>query len=226
MADKLHLVTPGKEPPTAADQYVLQECAQLRDEIWERVRDQRSTERYVLIACAVIYSFLSLQRSGWLGDEVAMLKACAWFVPPVLSFLAAARWCESVRLIDGIADYTRAREQAMLGPQGGWETYLEKLHNGRRQSVLLSGYYVLFWLFLIFSTMTMAAYQHPLFLTASRLQAALLAGSLATIPALVLIARPWIAAVIKIATAWRDGSQGRSAAAPHSNWRARHDSNL
>jgi uncharacterized integral membrane protein len=227
MAHKLDLSAPGKEPPTAADQYVLQECAQLRDEIWERVRDQRSTEKYVLIACAVIYSFLSLPRGGWLSDEIVMLKACAWYVPPVLSFLAAARWCESVRLIHRIADYTQAPEAEVLGPRGGWETYLKSTNNGRRLSVLLSGYYVLFWLFLIFSTMTMAAAQHAVFLTAWRLPAALLAGLLAAIAAFALIARPWMAACsVKIAMAWRGGLQGRSAAAPHSRWRARQDSNL
>jgi hypothetical protein len=38
----------------------------------------------------------------------------------------------------------------MRGPQGEWETYLKKTNNGRGPSVLLSGYYISFWLFLVF----------------------------------------------------------------------------
>lgn len=37
--------------------YILQECGQLRNEIWTRVDDQRTTERYTLVACAFIYFF-------------------------------------------------------------------------------------------------------------------------------------------------------------------------
>ena len=109
-----------------------------------------------------------------------------------LAFLAAGRWCENVRLIHHIADYTRTREEQLLGPQGGWESYLKKLNNGRGPSVLLSGYYILFWLFLVFSTMTVAVYQHAERVTAWRLSAALLIGLLATIGTLAVIARPRI----------------------------------
>lgn len=192
MGDRRNLDPAVKDQPPPADQYILQECAQLRDEIWVRVQDQRSTERYMLIACAVVYSFLSLQKNP--TDEIQILTASAWYVPPVLSFLAAARWCENVRLINRIADYTKMREKQMLGPRGGWETYLKREHNGRTRSVLLSGYYFLFWLFLIFSTMTIAAYQHWLLLSTWKLPAALLIIVSAAIAALALIARPWIPA--------------------------------
>jgi hypothetical protein len=162
MSNRLNLPHAVRAHPTHSEQYIAQECGQLRDEIWTRVKDQHTTERYMLLACAVIYWFLSLHKSDSVGEEIQILFASAWYVPPVLAFLAAARWCENVRLIHQIADYTRTREGQILGPQGGWETYLKKANNGRGPSVLLSGYYISFWLFLVFSTMTIAAYQHAL----------------------------------------------------------------
>jgi len=194
MSDSINLPHAVKSELTCPEHYILHECSQLRDEIWTRVHDQRATERYMLLACAVIYSFLVLHRSEPVSEEIQILLACAWYVPPMLAFLAAARWSENVRLIHQIADYTRAREQELLGQQGGWETHLKKYHNGHGPSVLLSGYYVSFWLFLIFSTMTIAAYQHSFFAT-WRLPAALLIGLVAAIGALVVIARPWITLV-------------------------------
>ena len=83
----------------------------------------------------------------------------------------------------------------MLGPQRGWETYLKKTNNGRGPSVLLSGYYISFWLFIVFSTMTIAAYQHALLVTTWRLPAALLTGLLATIGTWAVIGCPWITLV-------------------------------
>jgi len=148
----------------------------------------------MLLACAVIYSFLALHRSD-ASEEAKILLACGWYVPPVLAFLAAARWSENVRLINRIADYTRTREEELLGQRGGWESYLRKLNNGRGPSVLLSGYYVSFWLFLIFGTMTIAAYQHALFVTTWRLSAALLTGLVAAIASWAVIVRPGITLV-------------------------------
>jgi hypothetical protein len=186
---------------TASETYILQECCKLRDEIWTRVQDQRATERYMLIACAVIYSFLSLERKAPMSAEIQILTACAWYVPPMLAFLAAARWSENVRQIDQIAEYTRTREKQLLGLEGGWEVYLKQTCPGHGPSVLLSGHYVAFWLFLIFSTMTIAAYQHTLLVTPTwRLSAALLAGSFAAIGAAALVARPGI--ILMYQTAW------------------------
>jgi hypothetical protein len=187
MVDSRIPAAAAKGQSAPSEQYILQECSQLRDEIWTRVRDQRATERYMLLACAVIYWFLS-QRNDSASEHVQILAACAWYVPPVLAFLAVARWCENVRLIERIAEYTRGREKQMLGPVGGWESFLHTRSNGRRLTVLLSGYYVLFWLFLIFSTMTVAAYQHAPLVTLWRLSAALLIGLLAATAAFAVIA--------------------------------------
>ncbi len=153
MSNRLNLPHPVKAHAAQSEQYIVQECSQLRDEIWTRVKDQRTTETYMLLACAVIYWFLSLHKSNANSEEIQILFAAGWYVPPMLAFLAAGRWCENVRLINQIADYTRTREKELLGPHGGWETYLKQLNNGRGPSVLLSGYYVLFLLFLVFYDM-------------------------------------------------------------------------
>jgi hypothetical protein len=166
--------------------FILQECKQLRDEIWTRVQDQRSTERYMLLACAVIYSFLFIQGEKH-SEEVLIVSG--WYVPPLLAFLAAARWCENVQCIHLIADYTERQERRILGRGGGWESYLKKMNKGQ-VPVLVSGHYVAFWMFLIFATTTIAAYQHCSYLTAWKLSAALAIGVFATIVALVLMAQP------------------------------------
>ena len=46
----------------------------------------------MLLACAVVYWFLSLRKNDFVSEEVQILFACAWYVPPILAFLAAARW--------------------------------------------------------------------------------------------------------------------------------------
>lgn len=185
--------------PHRSDAYILQECSQLRDEIWTRVEDQRATERYMLLACAVIYSFLVLQDGKAVSPEIQLLIACAWYVPPLLAFLAAARWCENVRLIHLIADYTELREEQIFGcSEGGWESYLKRLNKGRGPSVLVSGYYVAFWLFLVFSTMAIAAYQHSPHVTTWRLCGAFLVGAAATIMALAVMVRPVIMMMFRL----------------------------
>src|SRR5262249_21700269 len=140
--------------PSAA--FILQECKQLRDEIWTRVQDQRATERYILIAFALIYSFLLFQRPA--SEEAKVIIISAWYVPPLLAFLAAARWRENVQCIRLIADYTEKQEGWILGREGGWESYLKRMNKGQ-VPVLVSGHYVAFWLFLIFCTMTIATYE-------------------------------------------------------------------
>jgi hypothetical protein len=186
MADTINLSQAVK-----SEEFILQECKQLRDEIWTRVEDQRKTEKYLLLAFAIVYWFLALHGGGSVeaSDDVV---ACAWYVPPVLAFLVALRWRENVRLIVQIADYTRKREEQLLGPKGGWETYLKKVNNGRGPSVLFSWHYVCFWEALIFATTAIAVYQHSWFLTTTteRVCAAILIGVFAAMASLSVIAPP------------------------------------
>ena len=173
-----------------SEAFILQECRQLRDEIWAKVQDQRATERYMLLACAVIYSFLLFQKHTEASEETKVIIMSAWYVPPLLAFLAAARWCENVRCIRLIADYTKRREGWALGRRGGWESYLKRMNHGQ-VPVLLSGHYVAFWLFLIFSTMTIATYE-LFYLTGWRYPAAyaVAVGVLATVVILAVMAHP------------------------------------
>jgi hypothetical protein len=174
-----------------SEAFILQECRQLRDEIWARVQDQRATERYMLLACGVIYSVL-LFKYGDAREEAKVIMMSAWYVPPLLAFLAAARWCENVRCIRLIADYTEKQERRTLGRGGGWESYL-KGKNQRQVPVLVSGHYVAFWLFFIFATMTIATYElFCCYLTEWGHPAAyaVAIGVLATVAILAVIAHP------------------------------------
>jgi hypothetical protein len=173
-----------------SEAFILQECKQLREEIWTRVQDQRATERYILIAFALIYSFLLLHEKP-ASEEIKVIIMSAWYVPPLLAFLTAARWCENVECIHLIADYTEKQEGRILGREGGWESYLNRMNKGRG-SVLVSGHYVAFWMFLIFCTMTIATYQLCLYLTGWRHPAAfaIAIGIFATLVALAVMAHP------------------------------------
>jgi hypothetical protein len=184
-ADKTaHVITKPSEA------FIFQECKQLRDEIWTRVQDQRATERYILIAFALTYSFLLFHEKP-ASEETSVIIMSAWYVPPLLAFLALARWCENVHCIHLIAHYTEKQEGQILGREGGWESYLTRMNKGHG-SVLVSGHYVAFWLFLIFCTMTIATYELCLYLTGWRHPAAFAVaiGLIATMVALVLMAHP------------------------------------
>jgi hypothetical protein len=173
-----------------SEAFILQECRQLRDEIWARVQDQRATERYMLLACGVIYSVL-LFKHAVASEEAKVIVMSAWYVPPLLAFLAAARWCENVRCIRLIAGYTEKQERRTLGRRGGWESYLKTMNHGQ-VPVLVSGHYVAFWLFLIFSTMTIATYELCCYLTGCRhpVAYAVAIGVLATLVILAVMAHP------------------------------------
>jgi hypothetical protein len=54
LADPVNLAHAVLDPNEA---YILQECGHLRNEIWTRIEDQRTTERYTLLACSFIYFF-------------------------------------------------------------------------------------------------------------------------------------------------------------------------
>jgi hypothetical protein len=181
-----------------SEAFILQECRQLREEIWARVQDQRATEKYMLLACGVIYSVLLFKYAD-AKEETKVIMMSAWYVPPLLAFLAAARWCENVRCIRLIADYTEKQERRILGRGGGWESYLKRL-NQRQVPVLVSGHYVAFWLFLIFSTMTIATYElFCCYLTEWRHPAAyaVAIGVLATVVILAVIAHHVIMAPVR-----------------------------
>jgi len=115
----------------------------------------------------------------------------AWYVPPLLAFLALARWCENVRCINLIAHYTEKQEGQILGREGGWESYLQRMNKGH-VSVLVSGHYVVFWIFLIFCTMTIATYQLCLYQTGWRppFAFAIAIGIFAMMVALTVMAQP------------------------------------
>jgi hypothetical protein len=172
-----------------SDAFILQECKQLRDEIWTRVQDQRATERYILIAFALIYSFL-LFRERPASEETKVIIMSAFYIPPLLAFLALARWRENVQCIQQIARYTVKHEGQILGPEGGWESHLYRMHKGRTP-VLVSMHYVVFWLFLIFCTMTIATYQLCLYETwRDPFAIAIAIAAFATMVALAIMAHP------------------------------------
>ena len=72
MSNRLNVPRAARVEPAHGEQYIMHECSQLRDEIWTRVKDQRTTETYMLLACAV------------------MCRRCWRFSPPG----AGARTCD------------------------------------------------------------------------------------------------------------------------------------
>src|SRR5262249_32357537 len=104
--------------------------------------------------------------------------------------LALGRWCENVKCIRRIAHYTLKHEGQILGRKGGWESYLYRKNKGR-VPVLLSAHSVVFWLVLIFCTMTIATYELCLYQTWRHPFAfAIVIGAFATMMALVMMGQP------------------------------------
>jgi hypothetical protein len=80
-----------------------------------------------MIISAVIYGFLRTPRCGNLSDLDKIYADRAWYLPPILNFLALVPWRESIAVIVALAAYLRASKLPRWGK--GWEAYLE----GRRK---------------------------------------------------------------------------------------------
>jgi hypothetical protein len=101
----------------------MEEFKLLREEIRSRSREQRATERYLVLADAAIYSLLATTKAA---ENIATgFQWIAWWLPPVLGWAALLRECENARMISIAADYIRKHEPEVLGNEGGWETFLK-----------------------------------------------------------------------------------------------------
>jgi len=144
------------DPAPATDQARLEEFKILRGEIELRAAEQRSMERYVILADAAIYSVLMFPK-----DEApdALLVDLGWVLPPVIGFLALIRWRESVTMIETLAEFLRRRERELFGPAGSWEWFLHGEKRAHGAIGLFSFWYTVYWAVVIGATGALAGYK-------------------------------------------------------------------
>jgi hypothetical protein len=140
------------------DQLKLEEFKILRGEIELRSSEGRTMERNVMIISAVIYGFLLTPKSGDLSALDKIYVDQAWYLPPILNFLALVRWRESMTTIVALAAYLRGIETAHMGGKGR-EAYLECLRK-KRTNPMISPWYTFFWIVIVVGPLAIGLLRH------------------------------------------------------------------
>jgi hypothetical protein len=170
--DRLLSKLPGDimlEPETASprkhsDALELAEFNILRAEIEQRSSEGRAMERNVMIISSVIYGFLLTPKgiSSIPDPKIDNYHDLAWYLPPLLNFLALVRWRESVLLIMALSDYIKGIERASM-KRNGWEVFLARRRNNPKKNPALSIWYIGFWCACIGGTAVVAFFHQDLF---------------------------------------------------------------
>jgi hypothetical protein len=168
--------TASTDVETLADKYGLEEFKLLRGEIELRGSEQRSMERYVVLADAAIYALLLFPEKDVKPPDTPLVNL-AWSLPPLIGLLALIRWRESVRMIRHLALYLKGREHAVMGPNQGWENYLAKART-KGDVPIVSGWYLVFWTLLLGGTSAISAYKNLTWLNWQSLVPATIAAAL------------------------------------------------
>ncbi|MEA2839797.1 MAG: hypothetical protein QOF41_1127 [Methylobacteriaceae bacterium] len=147
------------EAESLKDKVAVEEFKILRGEIELRGSEQRAMERYVILADAAIYGVLVFPKEGQNAGSQA-LHQLAWFLPPIIGFLALIRWRESVTMIDYLAEYLRRRERQINAGDVGWEWFLHREKRNEKPIGLFARTYVLFWWIVIGGTGVLACLQY------------------------------------------------------------------
>ncbi|HWG39444.1 MAG TPA: hypothetical protein VN658_02750 [Candidatus Acidoferrales bacterium] len=105
---------------TTPEQYRLKEFEKLRDEIEATLNAAWSNERYGVIACGAVWSWLISQKIPY---------PTLWALPLLI---VVAGWGRNGGLYSHLflmAEYMRTVERGFLGPQGGWDVYFDAKRN-------------------------------------------------------------------------------------------------
>jgi hypothetical protein len=102
------------------EQYRLKEFEKLRSEVEATLNTIWSNERYAVIACGAVWSWLIAQHNS---------LTALWCLPFIV---IAAGWARNAALILHLiwmAEYVRQGETEVLGVPGGWEVFFYKRRN-------------------------------------------------------------------------------------------------
>src|SRR5256885_2245536 len=103
---------------TVAEDFLLKEYDALRKEIDACLEEQRQLERYALVACAGIYTWIATNNKF----------AIALCIPPLLTVMMATRAMALWMQFGQMGAYIRMVEATLLTSTKarGWETFLER----------------------------------------------------------------------------------------------------
>jgi hypothetical protein len=134
---------------------MLEEFKSLRDEIGMRGSEGRAMERYVVLADAALYSVLVFPKpEQYGGDQV--LHNLAWFLPPIIGFLALFRWRESIMMIGDLAAFLRVQQKEIHGGEKGWEWFVRNETRKGQSVAHFALTYIAFWWVVIAGTAALA----------------------------------------------------------------------
>jgi hypothetical protein len=106
--------------PTIAEQYRLKEFEKLRSEIETTLNAAWSNERYGVIACGAVWSWLITQHIH------LMLP---WTLPLIIVIAGWGRNASLFLHLLIMGEYMRVVEREVLSPSGGWDVYFDKRRN-------------------------------------------------------------------------------------------------
>jgi hypothetical protein len=146
-----------------SDQIRLEEYKSLRAEIDAKWQDQRTTERLVLFADAVIYGFIA--QHPFVVTGLNKWPWFVWYIPFFAALFGCLRWWEDITDIAKAATYLREVENG-CGKPAMWEHHLKSLRDASRTHqllgrwgdppVLIAPATALFWLALVALTFVLA----------------------------------------------------------------------
>jgi hypothetical protein len=162
--------------PTLADQVQIEEYKNLRGELELRSSEQRTLERYAILADAALYSVLVFPKlDQFTGDRT--LYNLAWFLPPLLGLFALRRWKATIFTISDLAEFLRRREEKIYGEEDGWEWFLHNEKRRQKPIVHFAREFAWFWWVCIGGTLALAVWQS----CGRNIVLALLVGAVASI---------------------------------------------
>ncbi len=119
----------------------MREYESLRKEIEQDIQELRAVERYAVLGTAAIWTWLASTTN------LPVIFRLAWWIPLFLVILAGIRAFAIWQMMKLAALYIKQLEER-LGVEG-WETY-----SGRVKGIVVRYSSLLFWLILVFVTIT------------------------------------------------------------------------
>lgn len=124
--------------------FFAEEIRSLRDQLKGTLLEARSLERYALMLTGVVWTWLATSKSRNLPE-------IGWWIPFFLILVILTREASLYMEIRRLAAYIRAKEELLLGEEGGWEA--EVWRSSRKIGTIRVPFpAVLFWALMIGGT--------------------------------------------------------------------------
>lgn len=136
---------------TKRDAFLTVQFNSLRQEIELQISERRKVEAQTFVGMAVIYAWLFSNFNSIDPDYTRI----AFIIPIVFSILGFLRWGGIMMRIMTLSRYNKIVEEKIIGPEGGWEKFLEGVRTDRPLVGRLEGFAeALVWIAAIVGSVT------------------------------------------------------------------------